>query len=78
MVIKNIVEVGDLLNEQEYTTVKEDIREECARMGVLKSIEIPRPLSAADARPQVGKVFLEYAKVEDAVEAKKVEYISCV
>ena len=35
--------------------IMEDVREECGKYGVVKSLEIPRPIPGVDV-PGVGKV----------------------
>jgi len=35
--------------------IMEDVREECSKYGVVKSLEIPRPIPGVDV-PGVGKV----------------------
>lgn len=44
----------------------EDVREECAKLGAVKSVAIPRP---TDALGGVGKVFVEYEQMEDSIKA---------
>jgi splicing factor U2AF subunit len=61
-----------LLIEDEYYDFKEDVREEAAKMGDLRSIEIPRPINDQDKRPHIGRVFLEYSTVDDARSARSV------
>ena len=70
--LKNAADARELVDEEEYYDLKEDIREESAKHGSLRSIEIPRPLDDKDTRPFIGKIFLEYSTVEDAKEARRV------
>ena len=37
------------------TEIQEDVKEECGKYGVVKSIEIPRPIQGVEV-PGVGKV----------------------
>ena len=74
--LKNIVDPSELLSEQEYYELKEDIYDECAKFGILKSLEIPRPIDDTDRRGFIGKVFLEYATLEEAKEARRVPILS--
>ena len=50
-----------------YAEIKEDILGECANMGTVRSLNIPRP---SDNKPEaLGKVFVEYEDVESATKA---------
>lgn len=45
----------ELKDEEEYEDICEDIREECNKYGVVRSLEIPRPIDGVDV-PGCGKV----------------------
>lgn len=45
----------DLIDEEEYEDILEDIKEECNKYGVVRSLEIPRPIHGVDV-PGCGKV----------------------
>jgi len=47
--------------------ILEDIKEECAKYGYVKSIEIPRPVPGVEV-PGVGKVCHTVAKVYDCYD----------
>lgn len=51
----NLVCPEELKDEEEYEDILEDIHEECNKYGVVKSIEIPRPIEGVDV-PGCGKV----------------------
>jgi splicing factor U2AF subunit len=51
----NMVMPEELTDEEEYEDILEDIREECAKYGEVRSIEIPRPVPGVDV-PGCGKV----------------------
>jgi len=38
-----MVSESELVDEEEYTDLKEDIEEECKKFGTVIAIEIPRP-----------------------------------
>lgn len=42
-------------DEEEYEDILEDIKEECNKYGVVRSIEIPRPIEGVEV-PGCGKV----------------------
>ncbi|XP_076339937.1 splicing factor U2AF 50 kDa subunit-like isoform X2 [Tachypleus tridentatus] len=54
--LMNMVLPEELEDDEEYEDILEDIREECNKYGVVKSIEIPRPIEGVDV-PGCGKVF---------------------
>lgn len=43
-------------DEEEYEDILEDIKEECNKYGVVRSIEIPRPIEGVEV-PGCGKVI---------------------
>ena len=45
----------ELMEEEEYEDILEDIKEECNKYGVVRSVEIPRPIEGVDV-PGCGKV----------------------
>ena len=47
----------ELRDEEEYEDILEDIKEECNKYGVVRSVEIPRPIEGVDV-PGCGKVGL--------------------
>lgn len=47
----------ELMEEEEYEDILEDIKEECNKYGVVRSVEIPRPIEGVDV-PGCGKVHL--------------------
>ena len=51
----NIASLGACRNVYPLVDILEDVREECGRYGLVKSIEIPRPVEGVDV-PGVGKV----------------------
>jgi len=70
----NMVTADDLRDEEEYADIKEDIQEECNKLGKVQSIAIPRPSDTTSTENTtkeqgVGKVFVEFEQVEDAVKA---------
>lgn len=53
----NMVTPEELMEEEEYEDILEDIKEECNKYGVVRSVEIPRPIEGVDV-PGCGKVYL--------------------
>ena len=51
----NMVMPEELVDDEDYEEILEDIREECCKYGSLRSIEIPRPVDGVEV-PGCGKV----------------------
>lgn len=51
----NMVTPDELRDEDEYEDILEDIKEECNKYGVVRSVEIPRPIEGVEV-PGCGKV----------------------
>jgi len=66
--LMNMVTVDELREDDEYDDILEDIKEECSKYGMVKSIEIPRPIEGVEV-PGVGKVFVEFASIGDCQKA---------
>lgn len=65
----NMVTPDELVDEEEYDDILEDIREECGKYGPVRSVEIPRPVSGVEV-PGLGKVFVEFAAIGDCQRAQ--------
>ena len=65
----NTVVEEELVDEEEYKEILEEIREECNKFGKVKSIEIPRPVPGVEVLG-CGKVFIEFATSNDCEEAE--------
>lgn len=68
----NMVTPDELRDEDEYEDILEDIREECNKYGVVRSVEIPRPIEGVEV-PGCGKVSIEMNK--NPIEKTKEIYI---
>lgn len=67
LVLKNMVTEEDLVDDDEYNDIVDDIKGECANYGDIVSMVVPRNTGAnSDA---AGKVFVEYQNVESAKKA---------
>lgn len=53
--LMNMVTEEDLVRDEEYDDILQDIEDECNKYGAVKSIEIPRPIPGVEV-PGVGKV----------------------
>lgn len=66
----NMVTPEELRDEEEYEDILEDIKEECNKYGVVRSVEIPRPIEGVEV-PGCGKVFVEFNSVLDCQKAQQ-------
>lgn len=57
--LMNMVAPEELLDDEEYEEIVEDVRDECSKYGQVKSIEIPRPVDGLEV-PGTGKVGAVY------------------
>lgn len=55
--LMNMVLPEELLDDEEYEEIVEDVRDECSKYGLVKSIEIPRPVDGVEV-PGCGKVCM--------------------
>jgi splicing factor U2AF subunit len=68
--LMNMVTPDELKDEDEYEDILEDIKEECGKYGIVRSIEIPRPIEGVDV-PGCGKVFVEFNSTADSQKAQQ-------
>jgi len=66
--LSNCVSIAELMDDEEYVEIVEDMRDESARHGEVLEIVIPRP-SKTETVQGIGKVFVRYAQVEEAMRA---------
>ncbi|GKC37823.1 splicing factor U2af large subunit B isoform X3, partial [Tanacetum coccineum] len=60
----------ELVNDEYYEDILEDMKTECGQFGTLVNVIIPRPNPNGDQVSGVGKVFLEYADTESSTKAR--------
>ncbi|KAL0962414.1 hypothetical protein UPYG_G00339730 [Umbra pygmaea] len=66
--LMNMVAVEELLDDEEYEEIVEDVRDECSKYGQVKSVEIPRPVHGLEV-PGTGKIFVEFMTLFDSQKA---------
>jgi len=69
LVLKEMVTPQDLVDDQEYKEILEDVEQECGKYGQVLRVVIPRPDPNAVV-PGLGKVFVEFAAAEQAAKAR--------
>lgn len=71
LVLSNMVMQEDLQSDEDYQGLQEEVREECAKFGTLKGMQIPRRAEGNIQQSAILKIFLEYASVQDAQAAER-------
>ena len=66
LVMMNMLSKVELVDDEEYEDVMDDIRLECVKAGEVISVKIPRPSADGSPVPGLGKVFVEFATIKDA------------
>ncbi|TPX61839.1 hypothetical protein PhCBS80983_g00758 [Powellomyces hirtus] len=65
ILLLNMVTVDELIDDQEYEDLMEDVREECMKFGTVRNLTIPRPTEGREG-PGVGKIFVQYETLEQS------------
>ena len=68
--LMNMVTADELINDEEYEEIKEDIEEECGKFGNILGIKIPRPAGVRSSAG-VGKIYIKYQDADSAQKAIK-------
>lgn len=68
--LMNMVMPDELIDDEEYDDILEDIRNECSKYGTVRSMEIPRPIEGVEV-PGLGKVFIEYTNSVECQRAQQ-------
>jgi splicing factor U2AF subunit len=63
----------DLTTAEDHEALVEEVREECAKFGNLRNIQVPRTAvnGGTVQASAIRKIFVEYATVADAEKAEK-------
>ncbi|KAK5956705.1 hypothetical protein OHC33_002192 [Knufia fluminis] len=64
----NMVTAEELIDNEEYEEIYEDIHEECTKYGQILEMKIPRPAGGSRQSNGVGKIYIKYV---DGPAAKK-------
>lgn len=67
----NMVTAEELMDNDEYEEIKEDIEEECGKYGKVVDLKIPRPSGGSRQNAGVGKIFVRFEEKEMAEKALK-------
>lgn len=79
--LRNMVTAEELLDDEEYGDIVEDVKEECKKYGDVEDVVIPRPpkdagelekLSEAQRNKQgIGRIFVVYTDIDSCKKAIK-------
>lgn len=67
----NMVTAEELIDNEDYAEICEDVKEECEKYGRILGLKIPRPSGGGRATSGVGKIFIKYETAEAAQKALK-------
>jgi len=67
--LRNLVEPEELVDDEEYEDIFDDIKQECDKFGHILSMELPRPQPGVEDVPGLGKCYVEYQSVEECRRA---------
>ncbi|KAF3189544.1 hypothetical protein TWF106_010981 [Orbilia oligospora] len=67
----NMVTADELLDQEEYEEILEDVTDECNKFGPIIDIKIPRPSGNQRAAAGVGKIYVRFEEHESAEKALK-------
>ncbi|GKT41942.1 splicing factor U2AF subunit [Colletotrichum spaethianum] len=65
----NMVTPEELMDNDDYEEIKEDVQEECSKFGTVLDIKIPRPVGGSRQSAGVGKIFVKFETKESAKKA---------
>jgi len=69
--IRNMVNLKELEDDDEYDDLMEDVREECKIYGKVVDVKIPRIETPGEMVSGLGKIFVEYATRDGAAFARE-------
>ncbi|THZ03036.1 hypothetical protein D6C95_03833 [Aureobasidium pullulans] len=65
----NMVTAEELLDNDEYEEIVEDVKEECSKYGHVLEMKVPRPSGGSRQSTGVGKIYVKYDNNESASKA---------
>jgi splicing factor U2AF subunit len=71
LVLLNMVTAEDLVADEDYQGLMEEVQEECAKFGKLLGMKVPRSASGNVVQSAIKKIYLEYATPQDASHAER-------
>ncbi|KAK4674137.1 hypothetical protein QC763_117810 [Podospora pseudopauciseta] len=65
----NMVTADELMDNDDYEEIRDDVQEECEKFGKIVSLKIPRPVGGSRQSAGVGKIFIKFENHEAANKA---------
>lgn len=65
----NMVTAEELIDNEDYQEICEDVKEECEKYGEILEMKIPRPSGGSRQSNGVGKIFVKYDNADSARKA---------
>ncbi|KAI4191277.1 MAG: hypothetical protein L6R41_000204 [Letrouitia leprolyta] len=65
----NMVTAEELIDNEDYQEICEDVKEECEKYGEILEMKIPRPSGGSRQSNGVGKIFIKYDNADSARKA---------
>jgi splicing factor U2AF subunit len=65
----NMVTAEELMDDEDYAEIRDDVREECEKFGTVLDLQIPRPSLGARHAAGVGKIFVKFQTKEECKRA---------
>ncbi|KAL4803224.1 hypothetical protein BDV18DRAFT_145398 [Aspergillus unguis] len=67
----NMVTPEELMDNEDYEEICDDVKEECSKFGRVIELKIPRPTGGSRQSPGVGKIFVKFETIEATTAALK-------
>ncbi|KAK2749251.1 hypothetical protein FQN57_006867 [Myotisia sp. PD_48] len=67
----NMVTAEELIDNDDYEEICDDVNEECSKFGKVAELKIPRPSGGARQAVGVGKIYVKFEDAESATKALK-------
>ncbi|KAK1833829.1 hypothetical protein QBC39DRAFT_41042 [Podospora conica] len=65
----NMVTPDELMDNDDYQEIRDDVQEECQKYGKIISVKIPRPVGGSRQSAGVGKIYVKFEAPESATKA---------
>jgi len=65
----NMVTPDELMDNDDYEEIRDDVQEECEKFGKILSLKIPRPTGGSRQSAGVGKIYIKYETPEECTKA---------
>ncbi|KAG6304661.1 hypothetical protein E4U45_001302 [Claviceps purpurea] len=65
----NMVTPEELLDNEEYEEICDDVRDECSKYGTILEVKIPRPIGGSRQSAGVGKIFVKFDTPDSCYKA---------